>query len=110
MRAWRHAARAAFRRKSGDSTRSRAARRRACGPRATVGIEELDRREVFSADLTTGLTTGITLAGTNPNLLPEKIGVQPSAVRVNALVSGRTLYIEGTDRDDTIVVRQSGGL
>ena len=37
-------------------------------------------------------------------LSPGAIGIQPSVVNVNALISGRTLYVEGTDRVDNLVV------
>jgi hypothetical protein len=69
-----------------------------------VGIESLENREVMAANI----TSGVTLASTNPAIAPSTIGTAPSVARVNAVVSGQTLYVEGTERADNIVVRQAG--
>ncbi|HYO24764.1 MAG TPA: hypothetical protein VEQ85_07425, partial [Lacipirellulaceae bacterium] len=97
-------------RRSATTKLTRGPRRKAnrLKPRALLGVETLERREVMAGNLTAGLSPDLTIASTNPKFAPEAIAVQPSAARVNALVSGRTLLVEGTDRLDRIVVSQDG--
>ncbi len=72
-----------------------------------LGFESLERRELMAANLTAGISAGISLTTTNPtNLSPGAISVQPTPFRVSGLVEGRTLKVEGTDQVDNILVRQ----